>query len=151
MDEVTWLALTVVLSVLGAVATWLAFTRRGLSAGLLGVAVTLLVPAAYLTRTLRMLTRIAGAVLDWATTLVFSPSVWIGVALAGLSVVLFGASRALAAREVGVRRQPDARREAGPAAPAKGLGRPPASARSQPVVDDDLAEIEALLRKRGIS
>ncbi len=40
--------------------------------------------AAYLTKTLQMFTKMVDAVADWATDLVFSPAVWLGVMLAGL-------------------------------------------------------------------
>lgn len=152
MDDATWLALTVTLTVVGAVGTWLAYRRRGVAAGMLGLGITLLFPAAYLTRTLRMLTEIVDAVAGWATSLVLSPTVWVGVVLAGLGVLLIGGSRALAARGAGARsggprgdgavaRGGRTRGEVGPA-PARG---------AQAGADDDLADIEALLKRRGIS
>ncbi|MCD4535036.1 hypothetical protein LRP67_13160 [Nocardioides sp. cx-169] len=143
MDDVTWAALALVLTALGAVWTWFAYRRRGLPAALKAAGLTLLPLAAYLTKTLKMLTRIGDAVADWATSLVFSPLVWAGVVVAGLAVVLFGAGRALERRSGG-RQAPrrDARREVPPS--------PGAGARAKPAIDDDLAEIEALLRKRGI-
>jgi hypothetical protein len=61
--------------------------------------------------------------------------------------VLFGASSFLSARQLGGR--PDrAGRELGAAKPAAGRSAP---AKGAPAIDDDMAEIEALLRKRGIS
>ena len=57
--------------------------------------------AAYLTKTLQMFTKMVDAVADWATSLVFNPAVWLGVILAGVGVVLFGAGRFLEARRVG--------------------------------------------------
>ncbi|WP_134741701.1 cellulose synthase [Nocardioides sp. 503] len=141
MDDVTWGALALVLTVLGGLWTWFAYRRRGLPAALKGAGLTLLPLAAYLTKTLRMLTRIGDAVADWAASLVFSPLVWVGVGVAGLAVVLFGAGRALEARSGGDR---PARRERA----ALPEGSP---ARGKPAIDDDLADIEALLRKRGIS
>ena len=105
MDDATWLALTVTLTLVGAVATWVAYRRRGLPAAMLAAGVTVLVPAAYLTRTLRMLTEVADAVAGWATSLVLSPTVWAGIVLAGLGVLLIAGSRALAARGIGARRR----------------------------------------------
>ena len=98
MDTVTWAALTLTLTVLLGVATWLTYQRRGLGPGLKVAGLTLLPAAAYLTDTLRMFTRIVTAVGDWATGLVFSPTVWIGVILAGVGVLLFGAGRTVAGR-----------------------------------------------------
>jgi hypothetical protein len=144
MDDVTWAALTLSLTAVCGIYTWFAFRRRGLAAGLKGAGITLLPLAAYLTKTLQMFTRIVDAVTDWAASLVFSPAVWLGVILAGVGVVLFGAGRLLERRQGGpkpVRGRP---------APAGDLpaGRAPGS---HPVVDDDLADIEAILKKRGIT
>ncbi|HEX5861399.1 MAG TPA: hypothetical protein VFY58_06125 [Nocardioides sp.] len=138
MDEVTWGALTLTLTALGAVWTWLAFRRRGLAAGLRGAAFTLLPPAAFLTGTLEMFTEIGGSVADWATHLVLSPVVWLGIVLAGLSVVLFVVSGTLRSRQL----------SSGEARPSE---LKTSDQKTTPVVDDDLAEIEAILRKRGIT
>jgi hypothetical protein len=143
VEDASWAALTLSLTVLGGIWTWYSFRRRGLSSGLRALAFTLLPLAAYLTRTLRMFTRIGEAVADWATSLVFNPMVWSGVVVAGIAVVLFVVSGLLRAREPGGRKVARGRRSGElPAAPAAGKG---------PAVDDDMAEIEALLRKRGIS
>ncbi|WP_193609944.1 cellulose synthase [Nocardioides lijunqiniae] len=146
MDDVTWGALAVVLTVVGGLYTWFAYRRRGLPAALKGAGLTLLPLAAYLTKTLRMLTRIGDAVADWATSLVFSPLVWVGIGVAGLAVVLFGAGRALEARSGGGRPRRATTDPEAPTLPPSG-----APARGKPAIDDDMAEIEALLRKRGIS
>lgn len=148
MDEVTWGALTAVLTALGAAWTWYAFRRRGWASGLRGAGLTLLPPAAWLTGTLEMFTEIGGSVVDWGTDLAFSPKVWIGVVLAGLSVVLLVVSgilrdRALAAGEDHTRR------------PTRGRADPgelPASTPSRsPLAEDDLTEVEEILRRRGIN
>jgi hypothetical protein len=142
VDEVTWGALTLALTALGAVWTWFAFRRRGLASGLRGAAFTLLPPAAFLTGTLEMFGEIGGSVADWATHLVFSPVVWLGIVLAGVSVVLFGVSGRVSARQIPAAEP--RRGELKAPEPRSGRG-------SEPVVDDDLAEIEAILRKRGIT
>ena len=164
MDNATWLAVTIALTAVSAVLTWLTFRRRGLSAGMLGAGITLLFPAAYLTNTLRMFTRIASAIADWGTSLVLSPVVWAGIACGGLGLLLIAASRSLASRGIG---QSAGRRtnEAG-AVSSSGRGTLPSagdpasssatkssktSGKGEPVLDDDLADIEAILRKRGIS
>ena len=100
-----------------------------------------------MTGTLEMFTDIGGAVGDWATHLVFSPVVWAGIVLAGISVLLFGASGAL--RERGRGGKPGAEPARGQAARTKAL--PKASGPGAPAIDDDMADIEALLRKRGIT
>ena len=93
-----------------------------------------------------MFTEIVTEIGDWATHLVFNPVVWVGVVLAGVSVVLFVVARADAALASGrTSRRPGRQGEL----PAAGPGRKASSGRSAD--DDDMAEIEALLRKRGIS
>ena len=133
MDDATWTALALTLTLLGAAGTWLAYRRRGLAAGFRGAGLTLLVPAAWLTDTLRMFTRIADAVGDWALGLALSPVVWAGIVLAGVAVLLIGTASVLSSRS-----EPRALEEA-------------PEHRGAPAIDDDLADIEALLKRRGIS
>jgi len=139
VDDVAWGALAVALTVLGGIWTWFAYRRRGFAAGMRGAAFTLLPIAAYLTKTLQMFGEIGDAVADWATALVFSPRVWLGVVVAGVAGVLFVVSGWLGARQ-GERpkkvKSADQPREVGGAAPA---------------ADDDLADIEAILKSRGIT
>ena len=124
--------------------TWWAFQHRGAAAALRGAGLTLLPAAAWLTGTLRMFTRIVDAVVDWATSIVLSPSVWLGTGLAGLSFVLL-----VVARYVGGR---DATSAAEPIRARRDRELPPTSQpRSQPEIDDELADIEALLKRRGIT
>jgi heme exporter protein D len=150
VDEVTWAALAAVLTGLGAAWTWYAFRNRGLASGLRGAGLTLLPPAAWLTGTLEMFTEIGGSVADWATGLVLDPRVWAGVVLSGLAVVLLVVSgvvrdRALASGRA--TRQPPETTGSG-----KKKQLPGASAGGEPAVaDDDLSEIEEILRRRGIS
>jgi hypothetical protein len=148
VDEVTWGALTLTLTAIGAVWTWFAFRRRGLASGLRGTAFTLLPPAAFLTGTLEMFTEIGGSVADWASHLVFSPIVWLGIVLAGMSAVLFGVSGALRNRQLGTTDRADEGKVSSPKRKGE-LGTP--ARKGEPAIDDDLAEIEAILRKRGIT
>ncbi|WP_051552065.1 hypothetical protein [Nocardioides sp. URHA0020] len=142
MDDAAWAALTLSLTVAGGIWTWYAFRSRGLASGVRAAGFTLLPLAAYLTKTLQMFTGIAGEIGDWASNLVLNPTVWMGIVLAGLSVVLIGVGGRLAAREVGpAAAEPEA-------LPSRGPGRKGKPALAE---DDDMAEIEALLRKRGIS
>ena len=137
MDDVAWGALAVALSVLGGIWTWFAYQRRGFAAGMRGAAFTLLPIAAYLTKTLQMLGEIGDAVADWATALVFSPRVWLGIVIAGVAVVLFVVSGWLGAR----RGEKPRKVEGGRPREVKGSAQP----------DDDMADIEAILRDRGIT
>lgn len=154
MEETTWAALTAALTVAGAIWTWIAFRRRGAANGLRALGFTLLPAAAWLTGTLRTVVEIGSAVTDWATGLVFDVRTWTGVGLAGLAVLLLVVSgfirdRQLArgqavgrTRKDGRTRTDDAGRDALPPTAPPGRGKP--------VIDDDLADIEAMLRKRGI-
>jgi hypothetical protein len=151
MDDVSYGALALALSLVAATYTWFAYQRRGLGAGLKGAGLTLLPIAAYLTRTLRMLAEVADAIGDWAVRLVFSPVVWVGVILAGVAVQHDGDGRVVEARggaaPVKSPRKPKQRgNEQLPASPgAATAGRSPAPA------DDEFADIEALLKNRGIT
>lgn len=156
MDDVTWTALTLTLTLLGGIWTWYAFRRRGLAAGLRGAGITLLPLAAYLTDTLRMFTRIADAVSDWAVRLVFSPTVWAGVALAGIAVGLIVVARFIDTRGGASTPRPAAGSGRGSralpgAAKSTGKGAGKGGAKTAGTGDPELDEIEALLRKRGIS
>jgi hypothetical protein len=148
VDDAAWTALALTLTTVGVAATWLLWRRRGPVAALRGAALTLLVPAAWLTDTLRMFTRIGDAVADWALGLVLSPVVWTGIALAGVSALLLVAASFLARRGVGGSRP--ARAEVAGQAPAA-TGPAAGKGRGTPAIDDDLADIEALLRSKGIS
>ena len=150
LDDAAWLALTAVLTVLGALWTVRQGRKHGSAAAVRGVAITLLPAALLLTGTLRLGTRIVDAVIDWATSLVFNPLLWFGVGLAGLSVVLFGVSGAMAARRAP---EQDATTDPKKVTRKKRDALPPSDqpTKGGPVLDDDLADIEAILKKRGIT
>jgi hypothetical protein len=149
VDDVTWGALTLTLTLIGGLWTIYAFRNRGVASGLRGAGLTLLPAAAWMTGTLEMFTDIGGAVADWATHLVFSPVVWAGIVLAGISVLLLGTSGAL--RERGRGGKPGAVPADGEKKPRKKKELPPSSGPAAPPLDDDMADIEAILRKRGIT
>lgn len=140
MDDVAWGVLTFGLTLLGGIWTWFAYQRRGLAAGLRGAGLTLLPLAAYFTKTLKMFGRIVDAVGDWATDLVFSPRVWVGVVLAGVAGVLYVTGRALERRN-GPRR----------AKPKQVKGESPRAVEAPTGEDAEMADIEAILRSRGIT
>lgn len=155
MDGTTWAALTAALTVAGATWTWIAFRRRGAANGLRALGFTLLPAAAWLTGTLEMVVEIAGSVTDWATGLVFDIFTWAGVGLAGLAVVLLLVSGIIRDRQLARGQQRGAAKatpQAGDGGARRRTPLPPASAKTQggSPIDDDLADVEALLRKRGI-
>ena len=147
VDDVTWGALTLTLTLVGGIWTWFAFRNRGVASGLRGAGLTLRPAAAWLTGTMEMFTEIGGSVADWATHLVLGPTVWAGVLLAGGSALLLFVSGVLRSRGVGARPTDRPAVEGSPRAVER--ARP--DGKGAPAIDDDLADIEALLKKRGIS
>ena len=151
MEGTTWAALTAALTVAGAIWTWIAFRRRGPANGLRALGFTLLPAAAWLTGTLEMVTEIAGSITDWATTLVFDVRTWMGVGLAGLAVLLGFVSGIIRDRQLA---RGQATGSGGRATRGKDELPEASSTRtgptSRPAVDDEMADIEALLRTRGI-
>ncbi|MVA77050.1 hypothetical protein GC722_13590 [Auraticoccus sp. F435] len=166
------LPLCVALSLVGLLLTVVFWRSRRASRGriLQGLAWTLLPVALYLTGLLRMVWDAVVALISWASRVVFSPAVWTGFTLLALAVVLFVVGSLLVRRShlrsgtgerpVAGRSTPAVAAGGAPAAPA-GRGRSSATAqkpaaagqpaaKGQPAEDDDMAEIEALLRKRGI-
>ena len=146
MNDVSWGALAFALAVLGGLYTWRAWHRRGLGAAVRGAGFTLLPVAAWLTGSLELFGNYVDDTGRWLTRLAFNPVVWFGVALAVLSVLLIGVGGVLAGRaEPTTTRKRTSERKGRSA-----LGAAP-QPKGGPVVDDEMAEIEALLKKRGIS
>ena len=152
IDSSTWQAVGLTLSVVGLVLSALLWKRRGAAAGLRGVAWSLLPAAAGLTGTLRLVWDIGDSVVSWATRLVFSPVVWAGIVLAGVSVVLFVISGAMRARgRGGSAKAAGSAKAVGPSGADRQLPAKRSSRKAEPAVqDDDMDDIEAILRKHGI-
>ncbi len=154
IDSTTWAALALVLTIVGAALSWLAWRRRGLAAGVRGLAWTLLPLAAWLTGTLKLAASILEDVINWAARLVFSPAVWLGVVVAGAAAVLWFVSGLMRSRGIGVR---DDAREAPPkqakqVASGKQTAPQKAAEPKKAGQDDieDMDEIEAILKRHGI-
>jgi hypothetical protein len=170
-DKIAWLPLCGGLTGLGLVLSYLVMRRRGLGAGLRGAAWSLLPIAAYLTGSIEMFWKMGVAIGDFAKGFAFSPRVWSGIALAGLAVVLLVVSGPL--RRRGVKQSkgqqavgPDGEAAKRPAISGGGqlATRPAAVAATTPVKarkgknagsghddDDDLGDVEDILRRHGIS
>ena len=174
-NSIAWLPLCAGLTGLGLVASWFAWRRRGLGSGLRGVAWSLLPLAAYLTGSIQMFWKIGTAIGNFAANLVLSPKVWSGIGVAALAVVLWFASApgkrrrrrarkgevdgdATGLTETGTKRAavPDKASANGSSRPAElepTRSRPAkaAKAASKADPDDDMREIEEILRRRGIN
>lgn len=159
-SQIAWLPLCGGLTGLGLVASWFALRRRGFAAGLRGVAWSLLPLAAYLTGAIEMIWKMGVAIGDFGTSFVFSPEKWAGVAVTGVAAFAFLLSRMLRRlRPVKAGGQP---RAAGNGKPGTGVAAakpavPPAKAKARAVTaadgadgDDDLRDIEKILRDRGL-
>jgi len=157
MMSAAWASFAILLSALGAAYTWFAWKSQGLRGLTRGVAITLLPIAAWLTGTLRLFAVTADWFAGWATGLIFSPSVILGTVLAVVSVGLFSLSSRL-----GGGRAPGRRSLLGRLRQARATGgtrdtgdtsrgSSASVGRKKVDGDDDLADIEAMLRKRGIS
>ncbi len=149
IDAVTWQALGLVLTLIGLGASYVVWKQRGRARGLRAAAWSLLPLAAGLTGTLKLAGEVADAVVRWAGRFVFSPTVWVGLAVAGVAAGLFVVSGRLLRRDKPADRAARADRAAGKQPPAVTGGRsaPAASAPAESGFED----IEAILRKHGIS
>jgi hypothetical protein len=143
-DSAAWGALAFALSILLGVVTFFRWRSQGIVVALRWAGWTILPVAAWLTGVLELAFEVGESVGDWAIDLVFKPSVWLGIVLAGVAAVLFGASALLRNRGLG-----DASPAAVEAPKAKKM---PKRGRADAAIgDDDLGDIEAILRKHGIS
>jgi hypothetical protein len=170
-DKIAWLPLCGGLTGLGLVLSYLVMRRRGLGSGLRGAAVSLLPVAAYLTGAIEMFWKMGVAIGDFATGFVFSPRVWSGIVVTGVAALLFFVSGPLRRRSV---KRSKGQQAVGPSGAtarpavtggAGGTGqvatRPSAAPATAPVKarkgknaaddDDDLGDVEDILRRHGIS
>jgi hypothetical protein len=143
-DSIAWLPLCAGLTILGLVLTASVARRRGWRAVTRGAAWSLLPLAAYLTGSIEMFWKIGTAIGSFAAGFAFSPEKWAGIGVAGLAAGLFltggGRARRKAAR-MG-RTAESVLHAAKSAVPAK-------SAKPE-AADDDMKDIEEILRKRGL-
>jgi len=142
------------LSLLGLLIAILAGRRGNRGRMLQGVGLALAPIALYLSGLLGLVWNGVVAVVRWASQVILSPPVWAGLSLLALCVVLWVVGGFVARRSA---RRTKAQRATSPAvtststsaAVARRTGAAPAG--RQPVEqDDDMAEIEALLKSRGI-
>ncbi|GAA2102400.1 hypothetical protein GCM10009841_18800 [Microlunatus panaciterrae] len=151
------LPLCVGLFLLGVIATGVAWRRHNKGRVIQGVALALAPIALFFSGLLRLVWNGAVAVINWAGAVIFSPAVWFGLSLLGLCIVLWVVGGLVSRRGAG-----GSKAEPGKAVTAGGLQTPKASAtravaktgpakgRQPAPIDEEMAEIEALLKSRGI-
>ncbi len=162
-SDLTLLPFCVGLTLLGLIGSWAAAKRRGAGAGIRGVAWSLLPVSLYLTGLLELLWDVVKATSDWIVNLVFSPSVWSGVALFGVSVVLFvlggvlrgrGTSAEEKDKSVGTTDRAAGELTATGPEPAKASGKKQQKKQKKQAADPDAGEfdeIEDILKRHGIN
>jgi len=126
----------------------LAWRRLGARRGLRWLAVAIVPAGLALSGLAAMFGRMAVAMGQFISSFVFSPFVWVGFGLLGGAVALELASRSMGRRGKG--NAPAGGAGAG-SKPAVGRSAPQVERGKKAPVDDDMAEIEALLRRRGIT
>jgi hypothetical protein len=146
VNDVSWGALALALTSVGGIYTWWALRHRGFAQAVRAAGITLLPLAAWMTGVLQVFGTVSEAVVHAFARLVFSPFAWLGVIVFVVALTLIGASNVLIRRErpeksAGVARQRPPVEPKAVAAPTP----------HDPLIDDELAEIQAILKKRGIS
>jgi hypothetical protein len=141
----------ILVTLAGLVLSAIAWRKKGARSGIRGVAWSLLPIAAWLTHALRLIGHIVSSVVQFASGFVFSPTAWLGVILVGVSALLFLVSGGIPF--VGSRKRRKAAKEG-----RAGGGRPPGSVpatRTKAAVpaaqDDDLSDVQDILKRHGIS
>lgn len=140
----SWGALALALTTLGGIYTWWALRHKGFAAAVRAAGFTLLPLAAWMTGLLEVFGEVTDAFAHWFTRLVFSPLVWLGVIVFFVAFVLIGASNFVSRRG---KPEPKAAKKERAQTP-KAVG---PTTKSDPLIDDEMAEIQAILKKRGIS
>jgi hypothetical protein len=165
-NDLTLLPFCVGLTLLGLIASWAAWRRRGLAAGTRGVAWSLLPVSLYLTGLLKLLWDVLKSVTTWVAHLIFSPSVWAGVALFGVSVVLYVVSGVARSRRGDAPvSKPNAKADAnkpaaqaiaeltstGPAPASAKPAKPGKASKAAKKETSEFDEIEDILKRHGIN
>lgn len=162
-SDVVLLPLCIGIALIGIVVAGVAWRKGSRGRVVQGIGVALAPVALYLTGLLRLVWDAIVAVVGWATSIVFSPVMWVGISLLGLCVVLWVVGGVLTRRAAPRSSTPAV---AGSSAPAVASGRSSSAAASRRTttkaapakgkapaadIDPELAEIEAILKNRGIS
>jgi len=142
------LPLCVGLSLLGVIATGIAWRRGNKGRVIQGIGLALAPIALYFSGLLRLLWNAIVALGTWASKIIFSPPVWFGLSLLGLCIVLWVVGGLLARRSSAAKSKEVSTQSTANALPSKKSAAK--AGRTQPPIDEEMAEIEALLKSRGI-
>lgn len=152
------LVICLALTAVGLIAAWSRWRRKGPRSGVRMLAWAVLPMAFYLTGLADLIERISSAFTKFGASFVFSPKTWLGVIIAGVAVLLLVVSGGLpkvprrkgkAVKQDGSAPEAAKGQSSGPQALTTGTGRTRKQAAADP--DDDMADVEAILRRRGIS
>ncbi|MBO0844668.1 MAG: hypothetical protein J2P22_04555 [Nocardioides sp.] len=146
MDNVSWGALAMSLTVVGGIYTWWALRHRGVTAAVRAAGFTLLPLAAWMTGLLSVFGDVADSFAHWFTHLIFSPMVWLGVIVFFVAIVMIGGANVVSRRV-----DPKPKKRRGGAVKADKPKAVSKTSSPDPLIDDEMAEIQAILKKRGIS
>lgn len=146
-------------SAVGLVLSWMIWRKKGASRGARAVAWSLLPLAAYLTGAVRLLGTLVSAIVRFSGSFVFSPKSWAGVIVVGVAALLFLSSGGLPL--LNRRKARERRKLAAAAGQREDAGRDDGSPkaitrpnRKAPVPggsdDDDMGDVQEILRRRGI-
>jgi hypothetical protein len=147
------LPLCVGLALLGVIATGIAWRRGNKGRVIQGIGLALAPIALYFSGLLRLLWNGIVAFGTWASKIILSPAVWFGLSLLGLCLVLWVVGGLIARRSSAAKSKEVSAESTANALPAKkgSVKKGPAkSVQSQPPIDEEMAEIEAILKSRGI-
>jgi hypothetical protein len=139
-----------IVTIVGLILSFIAWRKKGLRSGLRGVAWSLLPIAMYLTHAIGLVGRIGSAIVQFGASFVFSPRAWLGVVLVCVSALLFLISGGIPLFQSGRKREErreksrHRRDDTGASAAA------PPDRRKGDQTDDDLEDIQEILRRRGI-
>ena len=162
-SQIPWLLLCGGLTAVGLIGSWFTWRRRGPRAAARVLAWALLPIALYLVGILQVLWRFGVAIGDFFSGLVFSPKVYVGLIIAGISVLLFFVTGGLRRRSM---KKPEAEKkqdtDSGPGqlmpstpntstARTQPVAAPAKRKKNAPAADEDFGEVADILKRHGIS
>jgi hypothetical protein len=167
-SDVVLLPLCIGLALIGVIVAGVAWRKGSRGRVLQGIGLALAPVALYFTGLLPLLWDAVVALVGWATSIIFTPAMWFGISLLGLCVVLWVVGGILVSRST-TKGGTGSATVTGGQKPALAAGRTTGSTPAKPTVkgkapakgakgkapaqdiDPELAEIEAILKNRGIN